>query len=338
MKRIGILLVLLFGVSIANAQTLKVATVTPEGSEWMKDMRASAAQIKERTDGRVTIKYYGGGSMGTDAQVLKRISIGSLHGGAFTPSALMEKYGDIGLYGMPMVFDNEAEADFARSRLDSKISAGLEEAGFVSFGFAATGFAMIMSKEPVQSLADLKGKRVWVPEGDDVSRRTMEALSVTPIPLPLTDVYTALQTGALDIVAMSSVGAVILQYHTKLKYVTDAPLVYTIGFMAIDKKAFGKLSAGDQAIVKEVMTDLYKSYNVKNMKDDREAKDALFKAGLERIVPTTEELESIRAVLHETNLELAREGLVSLELYEEMLNYVEELRAESGSTAAALSD
>ena len=100
MKRIGILLITLLGISIANAQTLKVATVTPEGSEWMKDMRASAAEIKERTDGRVTIKYFGGGSMGTDAQVLKRISIGSLHGGVFTPSALMEKYGDIGLYGI----------------------------------------------------------------------------------------------------------------------------------------------------------------------------------------------------------------------------------------------
>ena len=132
MKRIGIVLLALFGAGLAQAQTLKVATVTPEGSEWMKDMRASAAAIKERTEGRVTIKYYGGGSMGTDSQVLKRISIGSLHGGVFTPSALMEKYGDIGLYGMPMVFASEEEADFARSRLDSKITAGLEGAGFIS--------------------------------------------------------------------------------------------------------------------------------------------------------------------------------------------------------------
>jgi TRAP-type C4-dicarboxylate transport system substrate-binding protein len=223
---------------------------------------------------------------------------------------------------MPMVFNSEQQADFARSRLDSKITAGLENAGFVSFGFAATGFAMIMSNDPVNGLDDLRGKRVWVPEGDDVSKRTMEALSVTPIPLPLTDVYTALQTGALDIIAMSSVGAVILQYHTKLKYVTDVPLVYTMGFMAIDKKAFGKLSADDQLVVSEEMTELYKNYNVKNMEDDRDAKDALFKAGLERVVPSAEELSEIRTVLHANNLEMANEGVVSLELYEELLEHV----------------
>ncbi|MGI9200095.1 MAG: TRAP transporter substrate-binding protein DctP [Woeseiaceae bacterium] len=335
MRRIGIILIAFCSASLAHAQTLKIATVTPEGSTWMNEMRASAAEIKERTDGRVTIKYYGGGSMGTDAQVLKRISIGALQGGAFTPSALMEKYGDIGLYGMPMVFESEAEAEFARSRLDSKIAAGLEEAGFVTFGFAATGFAMIMSNEPVDGLGDLKGKRVWVPEGDEVSRRTMAAMSVTPIPLPLTDVYTALQTGALDIVAMSSVGAVILQYHTKLKYVTDTPLVYTFGFLAIDKKAFDKVSSADQLIVREVMTAIYERYNVKNMEDERNAKNALFKAGMERIVPTEDELAKLRAVLSETNLDMAKEGIVSLDLYEEMLQYVDESRQEDETTSAA---
>ncbi|MGI9222628.1 MAG: TRAP transporter substrate-binding protein DctP [Woeseiaceae bacterium] len=335
MRRIGIILIAFFSAGLVNAQTLKIATVTPEGSTWMNEMRASAAEIKQRTDGRVTIKYYGGGSMGTDAQVLKRISIGALQGGAFTPSALMEKYGDIGLYGMPMVFDSEQQASFARSRLDSKIAAGLEEAGFVSFGFAATGFAMIMSNQPVRGLDDLKGKRVWIPEGDDVSRRTMEALSVTPIPLPLTDVYTALQTGALDIVAMSSVGAVILQYHTKLKYVTDTPLVYTFGFMAVDKKAFNKLSADDQLVVRDVMTTLYERYDVKNMEDDRDAKDALFKAGMERIVPSDGELSKLRAVLHETNLKMANEGVVSLSLYEEMLDYVDETRLENETASTA---
>jgi TRAP-type C4-dicarboxylate transport system substrate-binding protein len=273
--------------------------------------------------------------MGTDSQVLKRISIGALHGGAFTPSAFMEKYGDIGLYGLPMIFANQYEADFVRSRLDSKIAAGLEDAGFVSFGFAATGFAVIMSNEPVDSLGDLKGKRVWVPEGDEVSIRTMEALSVTPIPLPLTDVYTALQTGALDIIAMSSVGAVILQFHTKVEYITDTPLVYTMGFMAIDKKAFNKVSAEDQLIVRRVMTGLYSKYDTLNMIDDREAKMALYKAGLERVVPAPEELERIREVLVKSNLEMAKEGIVSMELYEEMMNYVEQSRKEAETIAAA---
>ena len=328
MIRIALIVIALFAGSMASAQTLKIATAMPEGSEWMTDMRASAAEIKERTDGRVVIKYYGGGSMGSDSQVLKRISIGALHGGVFTPAALMETYGGLGLYGLSMVFKSEAEADFVRSRMDSKIAAGLEDAGFISFGFAATGFALIMSNEPVDSLDDLKGKRVWVPEGDEVSRITMEAMAVTPIPLPITDVYTGLQTGALDIIAMSSVGAVILQYHTKVKYVTDVPLVYTMGFMAISKKAFAKVSAEDQLIVREVLSALYSKYDKLNFEDDREAKEALFNAGLKPVVPTTAELEKLEGVLHEANYQMAKDGVVSLELYEEMMGHVEEYRRE----------
>jgi TRAP-type C4-dicarboxylate transport system substrate-binding protein len=332
MKRIGLVVLALCASGMASAQTLKVATAMPEGSEWMTDMRASAAEIKAKTDGRVVIKYYGGGSMGSDSQVLKRISIGALQGGVFTPSALMETYAGLGLYGLSMVFKSEDEANFVRSRMDSKIAAGLEEAGFVSFGFAATGFALIMSNEPVDSLDDLKGKRVWVPEGDEVSRKTMEAMAVTPIPLPITDVYTGLQTGALDIIAMSSVGAVLLQYHTKVKYVTDVPLVYTMGFMVISNKAFAKVSAEDQPIVREVLSALYSKYDKLNLEDDREAKQALFNAGLKPVVPTAAELERLEAVLQQANIAMAKDGVVSMELYEEMMGYVEEYRSEHSAS------
>jgi len=335
MKKIGLVLLALCITGAANAATtLKIATVTPEGSQWMKDMRASADAIREQTEGRVIVKYYGGGSMGTDSQVLKRIGIGALQGGVFTPSALMEKYGDIGLYGLPMVFDSVAEAGYVRSRLDGKLAAGMEAAGFVTFGFAATGFAMIMSNEPVDELSDLKGKRVWVPEGDSISKATMDALQVTPIPLPLTDVYTALQTGTLDIIGMSPVGAVILQYHTKLKYVTDVPLIYTIGFMAIDKKAFDRVSGPDQQVVRKVMAELYHKYDVLNLEDDSEAKQALFAAGMKRVELEPDRLAEIRAVLQKSNAEMAERGVVSLPMYKEMMGYVAEYRSEHQAVAA----
>ncbi len=189
-----------------------------------------------------------------------------------------------------------------------------------------------MSKEPVDSLDDLKGKRVWVPEGDEVGRRTMQAMAVTPIPLPITDVYTGLHTGALDIITMSSVGAVILQYHTKVKYVTDVPLVYTMGFMVISNKAFAKVSADDQLIVREVLSDLYSKYNKLNLEDDRDAKEALLNAGLKFVEPTTVELQRLESVLLAANLEMAKDGVVSLALYEEMLGHADEYRREHSAS------
>ncbi len=319
----------------AQAATLKIATVTPEGSQWMKEMRASSKEIKERTEGRVDIKYYGGGVMGNDAKVLGRIRIGALQGGAFTPSALASIYPDLNLYGLPMVFDSEEEAAYVRERFDGKLEQGLEDAGYVNFGFAAGGFAVVMSNTPVSSLDDLKGKRIWVPEGDLISYASMEAMSLSPVTLPLTDVLTGLQTGLIDIVAMSPIGALVLQWHTKVKYMTELPLVYTLGLMAIDKKAFDKLSDGDQAIVREVMERTYDKFDEVNLVDNRGARDALVNAGIESVAFDAAEVDRIRGVLAESNRELGANGSFSLELYDEMLGHVEEYRQLDASAAGS---
>ena len=321
------ILVLAFSLPL-HAATLKVATVTPEGSQWMKDMRASAAEIKERTDGRVQIKYYGGGVMGNDKQVLSRIRLGSLQGGAFTPTALAGQYSDLNLYGLPLVFDSEEEAAYARSKLDSKLMQGLEEAGWVNFGFAAGGFAMLMSNSPITEFDDLKGKKVWIPEGDNVSRHAMEALSLTPVTLPLTDVLTGLQTGLIDIVAMSPIGALVLQWHTKVKYITEFPLSYTLGFMAVDKRAFDKVSPADQAIVREVMERTYANFNEQNLIDNREALQALLNTGIESVPIDQVEFDRVRNLIMDSNRKLGEDGHFSIDLYDEMLAYIDEYRNE----------
>ena len=333
MKKLAIALLVLLVSSHVDAAVLKIATVTPEGSEWMQAMRDGAAEIKERTEGRVQIKYYGGGVMGNDTKVLGKIRINALQGGAFTPSALQQIYPEISLLGLPLIFESVEEANFIRSQLDERLKAGLEEKGFVSFGFAATGFAMIMSNDPVRSLDDMRGKRVWVPEGDKISYASMEALSLSPVTLPLTDVLTGLQTGLIDIVAMSPIGALVLQWHTKVNYVTDMPLVYTYGFMAIDKRAYKKLSAADQAIVDEVMSGIYSKFNTKNLVDNEEAMQALINAGIESVSVNAAEIDSIREVLLQSNRQLAEEGEYSLELYNEMMRYVEAYRNGEATTA-----
>ena len=334
MKRILFVCAMLAGAVAANAATLKVATVTPEGSGRMTEMRASAKEIRERTDGRVQIKYYGGGVMGNDAKVLGKIRIGALHGGAFTPGALTDLYPNLNLYGMPLVFDSEEEAAYVRERMDSVLETGLEQAGFVNFGFAAGGFAIIMSNTPVRSLDDLKGKRVWVPEGDNISYASMEALSLAPVTLPLTDVLTGLQTGLIDIVATSPIGALVFQWHTKVKYVTELPLSYTLGFMAVDRRAFSKLSEADQAIVREVMDQTYENFNRTNLIDNREARDALLNTGIESVDFDAAEVDRIRAVLLESNRKLGEQGAFEIELYDQMLSYVEEYREANGAAAA----
>lgn len=328
MKRLVLVMIAAVFAVPAHAVTLKIATVTPEGSGWMKEMRAGAKEIKERTEGRVQIKYYGGGVKGQDKQVLRLIRIGQLQGGAFTPSALSSQYRDLNLYGLPMVFDSEEEAAYARERMDERLMAGLEEAGWVNFGFAAGGLSVLMSNTPIRTLDDLKGKKIWLPEGDEIGLQVTKALQLSPVPLPLTDVLLGLQTGLIDIVGMSPIGALVLQWHTKVKYITELPLLYTFGFMAVDKKAFNKIDPADQAIVREVMERTYRKLNDDNIVDNREAFDALVNAGLE-VVPTDVNVyNDVRRQLAATTAELGDEGLFTPELYDEMLRYVEEYRSE----------
>jgi len=329
MKKIALSFIILMLGTPAMAVTLKIATVTPNGSQWMKDMRADSEEIRQRTEGRVVIKYYGGGVKGNDAKVLGQIRIGQLQGGAFPPSALSALYSDLNLYGMPLIFDSEEEAAFVRSRMDAGLQKGLEEAGFVNFGFATSGFADILSGTPVRSLADLRGKRIWVPEGDSISYASMEALSLNPVTLPLTDVLTGLQTGLIDIVAIPPIIALLMQWHTKVKYVTRLPLVYTYGFMAIDKKAFGRISAEDQAVVREVIAATYRKFDKVNLVDNQGAYDALLKSGVRPAQLDKEEFVKVRNLLLASNLKLGGEGAFTLELYKEMLRYIDEYRAET---------
>ncbi len=335
MNRLLLAVMLLAFSGAVSAATLKIATITPEGSQWMRDMRAGADEIKERTDGRVQIKFYGGGVQGNDNKVLGKIRIGALQGGAFTPSALSSRYADINLYGLPMVFESIEEAAYVRERMDAKLQQGLEEAGFISFGFAAGGFALIMSNSPVVKTDDMRGKRVWIPEGDSISYASMEALSLSPVTLPLTDVLTGLQTGLIDIVGISPIGALVLQWHTKVKYISDLPLSYTMGLMVIDKKAFRKLSEPDQAVVRDVMTTLYENFDRQNLVDNEGAFESLLKQKIELIEFDVEDGNRLRAAMLESNRKLGEEGAFSMDLYNEMLAYVDEYRAQASAVPAS---
>jgi len=319
----------------AAAVELKIATLAPERTAWVQDMRKAAKEIKERTDGRVVVKLYVGGSQGDGEQVLRAIRTKRLHGGAFTPTDLQDRYPDVNIYGLPFLFESASEVDYVRANLDKKLLQGLEEAGFISFGFTNGGFAFLMSNEPVHGLDDLRGKRVWVPEGDRISYAAMDALELSPVTLPITDVMTGLQTGLIDIVAFPPTGTLALQWHTKVKYVTEMPILFSMGLMAIDSKAFGRLSEGDQAIVHEVMSAIYAEFSRREPEENQNAKEALIKSGVESVTPADGEVERIRRIMEKTNRQLGEQGLFSMELYDELVGHIEDYRTQQADSVGA---
>jgi TRAP-type C4-dicarboxylate transport system substrate-binding protein len=315
LTRLAVLCALL-GATPLPAQTLKIATIAPEGSLWMSDMRAGAAEVQQRTDGRVKLKFYGGGVQGNDRQVQRKMRTGQLHGGAFTSMNKFQR--DADLYALPLMFNSIDEVRHVRSRLDSVLRQRLEDSGFVNFGFAGGGFAYMMSNRPLRTLDDLNGQKVWIPEGDEIGYAALRALGIAPVSMPVTDVLTGLQTDLLNSVTVPPVGAVVLQWHTRLKYITDLPVAYVYAAILIERRAFERLSPEDQAAVREVLEGLYRRFDENGAADNEEALQALLESGLERVTPDADQVRAWREIVTGSNEKQARAGVIDAELVHEL--------------------
>jgi TRAP-type C4-dicarboxylate transport system substrate-binding protein len=313
--------------NVYAAQVLKIATIAPEGSSWMKLMHDGAEEIKIKTKGRVVMKFYTGGVMGNEKSVLRKIRVRQLQGGAFTAGSLSDVYPDMNLYSLPMVFRSDEELDYVRSRMDDVLVKGLGKAGFVSFGFAGGGFAQVMSSVPIRTLDDLKGKRIWVPEGDLIGYTLMESLGLSPVTLPVTDVMTGLEAGLIEVVATSPIGAIAFQWHTRLKYITETRLVYLYATLAIDNKVFSRLRPDDQSTVRDVMSRTYTVMNKMNREDNIAAERALIDQGLTLVRQSKEEMDSWHKSAKLSIEKLLNKGTVSRDLFDVMQNYLEEFRS-----------
>jgi len=333
---VGLLLLAAIQPATAAEYTLKIATVSPEGSYWMTRMREGAGEIAERTERRVQLKFYGGGVMGNDKKVLRKMRAGQLHGGTFTSGGLAERDPDLQLYGLPLLFQTADEVRYVRDRMDSVLIKQLEEkTGLVSFGLASGGFARLMSNEPVRTLDDLRGQKVWVPEGDGISYAAMQALGLAPVTLPITDVLTGLQTGLIEIIGSPAVGAVVLQWHTKVRYMSDLPVSYVYATLVLDNRAFKRLSIGDQAIVRVVMEETYREFDLVNDRDEAQAAEALAKAGIETIPVDQTQLPQWRELVGKVNREQAEKGAIDPGLLRTLQQHLQDFRTQRHSADIA---
>lgn len=321
------LLLCLMALPLPAATTLKIATVAPDGTNWMKQMRAAARQIEQGTEGRVKLRFYPGGVMGNDNSVLRKIRVGQLHGGAITGGGLSGIYPDIQLYTLPFQFRNLQEVDAVRQVMDPQIIDGLQQAGYVSFGLSEGGFAYLLSDVPVRNNKDMQALKIWVPEGDEVNIRMFKAMGISPIPLPLTDVLTGLQTGLIDTIASSPIGAIALQWHTRVKYLTQVPLAYLFATLVIKESAMAKLDKPDRLLVKSTLQTTFANLDRQNRKENQQALEALQQQGIEFIQPSLEQRLAWENHANRTLETLTDEGLFSRKMLKQMQDLIQAQRA-----------
>jgi TRAP-type C4-dicarboxylate transport system substrate-binding protein len=317
-------------VSAAGAQTrLKIATMAPDGSFWMNELRAAASKIEDRTEGRVTLRFYPGGTMGSDSAVLRKIRIGQLHGGVLLAGGLANIQQDFDIYSMPLLFRSFDEVDTIRQEIDTVLIERLAEQGMVAFGLTETGFTYLMSAEPTRTFGDLRGRKAWTPQGDPISLAIVDAAGLSPVPLPISDVLTGLQTGLIDTVAAPPVGAIALQWFTKAPFVTDLPITYVCGALAISEKALSRLDSGDREIVTEALSEASLNLDKRTRADDQDAREALSAQGVTFVDPTEETRAEWDQIAAAATRKLLAERDYDPELFGEIQRLLKEHRASS---------
>jgi len=276
----AVLLLVLFSPLRSQEHTIKFATIAPEGSTWMSQMRAYDAAIRKESGGKLGFKIYPGGVQGEDKDVLKKIRIGQLHCAGFTGVGLGEIAPKVRILDSPFLFKDYGEVDYVYEKLQKEFEDSFLDGGYVLLGWAEVGFVYVFTNAPVKSVADMHGVKMWMWEGDPVAEATFKAFGINPIPLSVVDVLTSLQTGLINGAYVSPYAAVALQWHTRVKYMMGVPLADACGAVVVSRKKFDSLPADLQEILirngKKFMRDL----TLKSRDENAAAIGTLKKSGI----------------------------------------------------------
>jgi TRAP-type C4-dicarboxylate transport system substrate-binding protein len=164
--------------------------------------------------------------------------------------------------------------------------------GFELLAWAEVGNVNLFSREPIQRVKDLSGLKVWTWSGDPIAKETFSNMGVNPIPLAITDVTTALNTGMIDTIYAPPLGALALQWHRSMKYMTALPLTHSTGAVLISSKTFKKLPKNLADLLKTTVEKAMRSLTLASRTQNKEAITLIQDSGLTIVpVPSGQDLD-----------------------------------------------
>ncbi|MBN2382873.1 TRAP transporter substrate-binding protein DctP [bacterium] len=318
-----IVLIMIMISSVSEAtQVIKFATIPPEGSTWLKIMHEYADAVEKATAGQVSFKIYAGGVAGDEKDVIRKIRFDQYQSGGFTGVGLGEILPMVRVLDTPMLFNDYAEVDYIYDQMSAEFEKGLEQKGYILVGWTQVGFIHLFSNKHIQSMSDLKSTRMWMWEGDPVAAATIKSLGVSPVPLPVTDVLTSLQTNLIDTVYTNPLACVSLQWFTKLKWISTISLTHASGAVLVSKTMFNRLSAEQQNIVRTLGREYCRKLVLQSRKDDHAALELMKKNGLHSFA-----FEPVQDAMFREACRNARQALVDNLYPQSLLDRIEQALA-----------
>ncbi len=312
----------------AERYVLKFATLAPAGTSWMNILDDWAKQVAHDSGGRLVFKMYPGGVAGDEPDVLRKIRFGQLQGGAFSGHGIGLIYSPARVLEMPFLYRDAHEIDYVRQRLMPAIDNGFRANNFEEIGWMELGFVRFFSRNPINSIDDLRRSRVWMWQGDALGQAFFDATHIAPVPLSIADVYTSLSTGLIDTVPSPPLAAIAMQWFTKTSYVTNTPLFDAIGALLVDERFFKELPPDLQQLLKTTGTAVGEHLIAETRKDNDKSIDVLKQNGFKFTMNPGDVKEAeLFEIRDKAEAILVKNGYIPQDMFDRARKLLDEYRA-----------
>ena len=319
-----------FAIPMAGSQetnVIKIATLAPEGSPWIRTLKTVNTEILEETNNQVRFKIYPGGILGDEGDMLRKVYIGQIQGAVLTSSGLSSIFREMDVFQIPFLFEKYQEVDYVIENMDAFFKKGFVDKGYIMLGWSEGGFVRLMSTIPVDTLDKLKKAKVWTWPGSPMTRAIFNEAGVAGIPLSVPDVLVGLQTGLVDVVYAPPSGAIAMQWFTKTKYCTDVPLIYLVGGLVLKKSVFSKIPPNYQNVMRDSFQQHMKQLKHVIRKENQEALQVMAKHGVKILKPSPDQIDEFKALSNRAMNRLGKKSF-SKEIRTEVEEHLKAYRGE----------
>ena len=248
-------------------RTLSIATLAPVGSTWMRAFDAWNRDLRRRTHGALSLRFYPNGVQGDEVEVVRKIRARRLDGAALTGVGLAEIHRPTLVFQSPGLFADYAQLDRARDALRPDLDAAYAQAGFVLAGWGDAGLDRVFSTMAVPGPAEFASTHPFQWRDDLVAEPLYAELHARGVPLQIGEVLTSLQTRQIDTVIASPIAVASLQWAAHLGHMTDLPVAIEIGAVVFGRPQVEGLGPDLQAALRETAAQ-YSALLVRNVRRD----------------------------------------------------------------------
>ena len=253
------------------ARDFRSAEVHPADYPTTLAVQYMGKLVSEQSKGRMGVKVYTSGALGTEKDTIEQLKIGALDMTRINIAPLNSVVPETIVTALPFLFRDTAHM---RKVLDGPIGdeilAAMESQGLVGLCFYDSGSRSFYTvKKPIRTLADIKGMKVRVQQSD-LFVGMIQALGANPTPMPYGEVYTALKTGIVDAAENNWPSYESSRHFEAAKYYNLSEHSLVPEMLVFSKKVWDTLSREDQALLRKAARESVP--HMRRLWDEREVK------------------------------------------------------------------